>query len=97
MDWRHRNYYLVSTERSDYTRRHILYGLAARSLKSHSPRGHFKNASYLDEDSLGEYYQEMLSCTISDSVFLEIELQEAQKYGNGCSHYLKLTKRMLGQ
>lgn len=102
MDYRKRNYYLVTIDYISYDTRLKFYKLATPSLKIHSPYNHVKNIcgrDYID----GRYWQMMLSCKKEDSEALEYELREAERsdkhgslYSQG-SYFLKLDKFLLGQ
>lgn len=105
MDWRKRNYYLVSISYNSYDMRMRYYKLASPSLKIHPPYNHFKNGQMLDrhnDGAKGHYWQMMLSCKKEDTEALEYELRKAER-NDGCisswskSHFLKLSKELLGQ
>lgn len=103
MDYRKRNYYLVTISYLSYDMRLNYYRLAAPSLKIHAPYGHFKG---YDKDYDGVcmkelwcsgYWQIMLSCKKEDSEALEYELRKAERNDNGNSYFIKLDKCLLGQ
>lgn len=106
MDYRNRNYYLVTIDYSSYDMRMRYYKLAAPSLKRHAPYGHFKNGNKFDSFNDGaksNCWQMMLSCKKEDSEALEYELRKAERndhhfcYNFLGSHFLKLSKELLGQ
>lgn len=103
MDWRNRNYYLITTDCFAYKMRHEYYKLAAPSLKIHSPYNHFRpaiskhgyDADYKHITGMG-YVQEMLSCRIEESELLEYELRKASRRDGYGSKFIKITKEMCG-
>jgi hypothetical protein len=110
MDYRHRDYYLVSIDYSSYDMRMQYYKIAAPSLKIHPPYNHFKNGRDWDmynDVAKGYYWQMMMSCKKEDSEALEYELRKAERNDNSNrhwtfggiygSHFLKLSKELLGQ
>lgn len=110
MDYRYRNYYLVTVDWCSYDMRMEYFRIAAPSLKIHSPYNHFKNSSkeydgqYTKHLGYGGYWQMMLSCKREDSEALEYELRKAVRndreynsiYSVGSS-FLKLDKSLCGQ
>ena len=103
MDWRNRNYYLVTTDYLSYKMRHEYYRIAAESLKIHSPYRHFKNCNgydgeYFKHTGIGMFYvQEMLSCKKDESDGLEYELNKGNRNDGYGTRYCKLSKEMCGQ
>ena len=104
MDWRRRNYYLVTISYLTYEMRMKYYRMAAPSLKIHAPYGHFKNGKELDrlnDGAKGHYWQMMLSCLKEDSDALEYELRKASRRDNNNgtfgSHFIKINKEICGQ
>ena len=104
MDYRKRNYYLVTIYYLSYYMRLRRYKLAAPSLRIRAPYNHFKGG-YSDSYD-GEYtkrlfncgyWQMMLSCKKEDSEALEYELRKAERNDNGNSYFIKLDKGLLGQ
>ena len=102
MDYRERNYYLVTIDYISYDMRLKYYKLAAPSLKIHAPYNHIKNSNSSDRID-GMYWQMMLSCKKEDSEALEYELRKAErndKYGSIYSYgsrFVKLSKEICGQ
>lgn len=71
MDWRRRNYYLVTISYLTYEMRMKYYRMAAPSLKIHAPYGHFKNGKELDrfnDGAKGHEHFEELRTTIKTEV-----------------------------
>lgn len=110
MDYRNRNYYLVTIDYCSYDMRMRYFQIAAPSLKVHSPYNHFKcnekeyDGRYTRHLGYGGYWQMMLSCKKEDSDALEYELRKAERndreynsiYLTG-SKFLKLNKELCGQ
>lgn len=110
MDYRYRNYYLVTVDYCSYDMRMEYFRIAAPSLKIHSPYNHFKcngeeyDGRYTRHLGYGGYWQMMLSCKKEDSEVLEYELRKAKRrdgeyksiYSTG-SNFLKLDKELCGQ
>lgn len=108
MDYRNRNYYLLSIDYLSYDMRMEYFKLATPSLKVHTPYNHFKNNKGYDGEytkilGYGGYWQMMLSCKKEDENALEYELRKAERndkysglYCTG-SHFLKLDKELCGQ
>ena len=106
MDYRYRDYYLVTINYLSYDMRMEYYKIAAPSLKIHSPYNHFKNGRELDmynDGAKGHRWQIMISCKKEDSETLEYELRKAERRDDSIhpwisgSHFLKLSKELLGQ
>lgn len=106
MDYRKRNYYLVTIDYYSYDMRLRYYKLAAPSFKMHQPYNHFKNGKELDrfnDGAKGHYWQMMVSCKKEESEALEYELRKAERNDKGNnpwtsgSHFIKLNKELLGQ
>ena len=106
MDYRERNYYLAVIDCSSYDMRMRYYKMASPSLKIHPPYNHFKNGREWDmynDGAKGYYWQMMISCKKEDSEALEYELRKAERNDNDKpyrafgSHFLKLSKELLGQ
>ena len=107
MDYRKRNYYLVTIMYFSYDTRMHYYRLAAPSLKIHAPYNHFKNSDkaydgeFAKKLGYNSYWQMMLSCKKEDSDALEYELRKAERadneYGIHGSYFLKLSKELCGQ
>ena len=105
MDYRNRDYYLVTIAYESYDMRLNYYKMAAPSLKMHSPYNHFKNGHMFDrynDGAKGRYWQMMISCKKENSEALEYELRKASR-NDKCisswsdSYFIKLDKNLLGQ
>ena len=109
MDYRYRNYYLVTIDYCSYDMRMKYFRIVAPSLKIHSPYNHFKSndkeydGEYTKTLGYGGYWRMMLSCKKEDENALEYELRKAKRndkysslYCTG-SHFLKLDKELCGQ
>lgn len=106
MDYRYRDYYLITIDYLSYDMRMRYYKIASPSLKIHPPYNHFKNGRELDvynDGAKGHYWQMMISCKKEDSEALEYELRKAERNDNDNrpmrygSHFLKLSKELCGQ
>lgn len=104
MDYRNRNYYLVTIDYASYDMRLKIYKLVAPSLKIHSPYNHIKCSDRKRDLVNGSYWQMMLSCKKEDSENLEYELRKAERNDNDYnsvysfgSHFVKLNKELCGQ
>ena len=110
MDYRQRNYYLVTIDCCSYDMRMRYFKIAAPSLKIHSPYNQYKSnnreydSKYTKPLGYGGYWQMMLSCKKEDTEALEYELRKAVRndreyntiYLFGSS-FLKLDKYLCGQ
>lgn len=104
MDYRKRNYYLVSILYSSYNMRLSYFKLAAPSLKICAPYNHFKHndkeydGAFTGKQGYSKYWQMMLSCRKEDSDALEYELRKTvRRDGQNYSRFLKLSKELCGQ
>lgn len=104
MDYRERNYYLVSIDYCSHDMRLRYFKIAAPSLKIHPPYNHFKyndedyDGNYLQNQGHSGYWQMMLSCKKENSDALEYELRKAVRNDRpSYSHFLKLNKELCGQ
>lgn len=104
MDYRNRNYYLVTIDYTSYDMRMRYYKLAAPSLKRHAPYNHIKWSDREKDLLNGSYWQMMLSCKKEDSEALEYELRKAERNDNDYnsvysfgSHFIKIDKELCGQ
>ena len=112
MDYRHRNYYLVTIDRTSYDMRLRYYKIAAPSLEIHSPYNHFKYNKYKDGydgmyTATSDYWQMMVSCKKEEAEALEYELNKAERRDGYISrysgkyipnsYYLKLDRMLCGQ
>ena len=103
MDYRERNYYLVSISSCALDMRLNYFRIASPTLRIHSPYNHFKenkgqyDGTYLGIQGYNNYWQMMISCRKEDSDALEYELRKAKR-NDGCySQFLKLSKELCGQ
>lgn len=104
MDYRDRNYYLVSIYYCSYDMRLSYYKIAAPSLKIYAPYNHFKYSNgeydgvFTQKQGHNGYWQMMISCRKEDSDALEYELRKAERNDSpSYSQFLKLSKELCGQ
>lgn len=101
MDYRERNYYLVSISSCALDMKLNYFKIAFPTLKIHSPYKHFKenkgqyDGTYLRIHGYSNYWQMMISCRKEDSDALEYEL--SKKNDGCCGQFLKLSKELCGQ
>lgn len=97
MDYRERDYYLVTIDYFSYDMRMEMFKLAAPSLKIHAPYRHIRTNGR-DQDWVDHrYWQMMVSCRHEDSDTLEYELRKATRRDERRSQYIKLDKEICGQ
>lgn len=107
MDWRNRNYYLLRMDTDKY---HIRMRLlkSIKSVKIHSPYGHFKYMHSISgyDGGVGTIYdigyvQHMISCKKEDEQYLEQLLNEMKEVDFSLSYYntnyMKLNREICGQ
>lgn len=104
MDYRDRNYYLVSIDYCSHDMRLRYFKIAAPSLKICAPYNHFKHNNedydgvFTRKQGYSGYWQMMLSCKKEDSDALEYELRKAERRDRpSYSYFLKLSKELCGQ
>lgn len=108
MDYRNRNYYLVTIDPNAYDMRMRYFYNAAPSLKMYGPYNHFKYGKRYDGESTkgitqNTYWQLMMSCKKEDSEALEYELRKAKRMDKPenswslGSYFLRLDKALCGQ
>ena len=103
MDYRNRDYYLVTVGYYSHNKIIEFLKVFIPSLKISAPEKHFKNGKYgsdgLDiKEKIGQkkYYQALFSCSKEDSETLKNELDKTRLQDKYC-YYLKLDKGLLGQ
>src|SRR5574344_481940 len=111
MDWRNRDYYLVTTDYTSYDMRMNFYRIAAESLKVHQPYNHLPHNLYKQDGKFNKYdydgehvattgmnyVQAMMSCKKEDSESLEYEFRKGQRNDGYGTRFFKLTKEICGQ
>lgn len=97
MDYKTRNYYLVTLDNYSHNMRLRYFKLAAETLKIHAPYFHIKDNNYTQDYYNNRYWQMMLSCKKEESEALEYELDKAKRRDDNGSNFIKLTKDICGQ